>query len=89
MGGGLRDGILSQRAFVGDVLDEQVAHLEHVEDPVSVAPHGSTTSARTRRETPRAESPLSDDVDVSLKELLEVHEQATEIHQAATGLEVD
>jgi len=38
---------------------------------------------------PRAESPLGDDVDVALKEVLEIHEQTTKIHQAAAGLQID
>ena len=40
--------VLSEPAQVRSVLDEEITHLEHVEDAVVIAPHRSTASASTR-----------------------------------------
>ena len=46
--GCLDHGIFGELMLVRCVLDEQIAHLEHVENPVAVAPHSSIASASTR-----------------------------------------
>ena len=39
--------IIGELALARHVLDEQIAHLEHVEEAFAVAPHSSTASAST------------------------------------------
>jgi hypothetical protein len=71
------------------VLHEQLAHLEHVEDPVRDRLSQLDSVRQNPLGDPRTQSPLGDDVDVPLQEILEVHEQPAKVHQAATRLQID
>lgn len=47
----LDHGIRGEHRLVGRVREEQIAHLNHVEETILVAPHNSTASLSTRSET--------------------------------------
>src|SRR5665811_2113431 len=54
----LNNRICLQSARIRSVLQDQIAHLDHVENEIAIFPHSSTASANTRSAT-RGRRPAS------------------------------
>lgn len=86
--GRLNDRVHLHTVRIRSMLQDQVAHLDHVEYEIAVFSHSSTASANTRSAT-RPKARLGGDIDVATEELLEIHEQPPKVKQPALVVQLD
>lgn len=85
----LRHSVGGEPGFVGRVNEQQIAHLDDVEQPVALTPSQVDGIGKDAVGNPGPQSTLGDHVDIALQQLLQVHEEAAEVEQAPPRLEID